>query len=103
MFHIAGDIAIPLDASPPLANDAKATLGIRPEHIVLAGHGPETLLAAVDLVEPTGFGIILHLSLGRSGFKAFTNDRSFLTATGTIPVQFPAHSLHFFDSDGSRV
>ena len=30
MFHIAGDIAIPLDASPPLANDAKATLGIRP-------------------------------------------------------------------------
>ncbi|WP_042776959.1 ABC transporter ATP-binding protein, partial [Sinorhizobium fredii] len=102
-FEIAGDIGIPLDAPAPLANNAKATLGIRPEHVVLAGHGPETLLATVDLVEPTGFGIILHLSLGRAGFKAFTNDRSFLTASGTIPVHFPTHALHFFDGEGNRV
>ncbi|WP_018011167.1 ABC transporter ATP-binding protein [Sinorhizobium medicae] len=101
-FEMEDGNSIPLDA-PPLSNNARVTLGIRPEHVVLAGHGPETLLATVDLVEPTGFGIILHLSLGGASFKAFTNDRSFLTASGTIPVRFPAHYLHFFDAEGRRV
>ncbi|WP_026618157.1 ABC transporter ATP-binding protein [Ensifer aridi] len=103
LFEIEGGVHIPLDAPAPLPEGAAATLGIRPEHVVLAGHGPQTLLATVDLVEPTGFGIILHLSLGRAGFKAFTNDRSFLTASGTIPVRFPTHQLHFFDGEGRRV
>ncbi|RVO44963.1 sn-glycerol-3-phosphate ABC transporter ATP-binding protein UgpC [Sinorhizobium meliloti] len=102
-FEMSDEIGIPLDAAAPVSNNSKVTLGIRPEHVVLAGHGPETLLAGVDLVEPTGFGIILHLSLGRAAFKVFTNDRSFLTASGTIPVHFPAHHLHFFDAEGKRV
>ncbi|MCA1404995.1 sn-glycerol-3-phosphate ABC transporter ATP-binding protein UgpC [Ensifer sp. IC3342] len=102
-FETEGGVSIPLDASASVADNAKATLGIRPEHVVLAGHGPDTLLATVDLVEPTGFGIILHLSLGRTNFKAFTNDRSFLTASGTVPIRFPTHSLHFFDAEGNRV
>ncbi|WP_331372005.1 ABC transporter ATP-binding protein [Sinorhizobium chiapasense] len=102
-FETEGGVSIPLDASASIADNAHATLGIRPEHVVLAGHGPESLLATVDLVEPTGFGIILHLSLGRTSFKAFTNDRSFLTASGTVPVRLPAHYLHFFDAEGNRV
>ncbi len=102
-FETKGGVDIPLETPAPLAEGAGAALGIRPEHVVLAGHGPDTLLATVDLVEPTGFGIILHLSLGREGFKAFTNDRSFLTASGTIPVRFQAQNLHFFNRDGRRV
>jgi multiple sugar transport system ATP-binding protein len=59
--------------------------------------------ATVDLVEPTGFGIILHLSFGRAGFKAFTNDRRFLTASGSLAVRLPVDRLHFFDAAGNRV
>ncbi|MCA1494895.1 ABC transporter ATP-binding protein [Sinorhizobium alkalisoli] len=102
-FETVDNVAIPLGAPAPVAEGASVTLGIRPEHVVLAGHGPDALFAQVDLVEPTGFGIILHLSLGPSSFKAFTSDRSFLTASGTIPVRFPALGLHFFDREGRRV
>jgi multiple sugar transport system ATP-binding protein len=86
-----------------LADGAKATLGIRPEHVEIGGEGPDALKASVDLVEPTGFGIILHLSFGRSGFKAFTNDRKFLNASGTLAVRLPVERLHFFDAAGNRV
>jgi multiple sugar transport system ATP-binding protein len=101
-FETRGGVDIPLQAPAPFSEGASATLGVRPEHVVLEGHGPDALLATIDLVEPTGFGIILHLSLGRSAFKVFTSDRSFLTASGTVSVRFPAHQLHFFDSEGER-
>ncbi|MBZ9793530.1 sn-glycerol-3-phosphate ABC transporter ATP-binding protein UgpC [Rhizobium sp. 3T7] len=91
---------VPLAAPLSLANGAKATLGIRPEHVVIADQGG--LNADVELVEPTGFGIILHLSLHGLPFKIFTLDRAALTAGPTISVSFPAQHLHVFDTDGNR-
>lgn len=91
---------VPLAAPLSLANGAKVTLGIRPEHVVIADQGG--LNATVELVEPTGFGIILHLSLHGLPFKIFTLDRAALTAGPTINVSFPAPHLHVFDADGNR-
>ncbi|EJL53770.1 MULTISPECIES: sn-glycerol-3-phosphate ABC transporter ATP-binding protein UgpC [unclassified Rhizobium] len=91
---------VPLAAPLSLANGAKVTLGIRPEHVVIADQGG--LNANVELVEPTGFGIILHLSLHGLPFKIFTLDRAALTAGPTINVSFPAQHLHVFDTDGNR-
>ncbi|OWV83098.1 sn-glycerol-3-phosphate ABC transporter ATP-binding protein UgpC [Rhizobium sp. R693] len=91
---------VPLATPLSLPNGTKVTLGIRPEHVVIAAQGG--LNANVELVEPTGFGIILHLSLHGLPFKIFTLDRAALTSGPTINVSFPAQHLHVFDTDGNR-
>jgi multiple sugar transport system ATP-binding protein len=93
---------VPLSRPLPLTAGAKVTLGIRPEHVVTAADGTG-LPADVELVEPTGFGIILHLSLHGLPFKVFTLDRGALSAGPKVNVVFPAQHLHVFDGDGKRV
>jgi multiple sugar transport system ATP-binding protein len=93
---------VPLSKPLPLTAGAKVTLGIRPEHVVTAADGTG-LPADVELVEPTGFGIILHLSLHGLPFKVFTLDRGALSAGPKVNVVFPAQHLHVFDGDGKRV
>jgi len=60
------------------------------------------MAASVDLVEPTGFGIILHLSLHGLAFKVFTLDRAALSLRENVHVSFPAQHLHVFDDAGVR-
>jgi multiple sugar transport system ATP-binding protein len=102
-FAITGGDVIPLPFLPALEDGSRATLGIRPEHIVLGANAPGDLTADVELVEPTGFGIILHLRLGKAAFKAFTLDRAFLGATGKLSVGLPSDKLRFFNEAGDRV
>ncbi|MGO4198068.1 ABC transporter ATP-binding protein [Rhizobium sp. YAF28] len=93
---------VPLNTSLPLSNGEKVTLGIRPEHVVMTNDGAG-IAADVELVEPTGFGIILHLSLHGLPFKIFTLDREALTAGPNVNVTFPAKHLHVFNGEGNRV
>jgi multiple sugar transport system ATP-binding protein len=93
---------VPLNTSLPLSNGEKVTLGIRPEHVVMTNDGAG-IAADVELVEPTGFGIILHLSLHGLPFKIFTLDREALTAGPKVNVTFPAKHLHVFNGEGNRV
>ncbi|TCL68258.1 sn-glycerol-3-phosphate ABC transporter ATP-binding protein UgpC [Rhizobium sp. BK251] len=92
---------VQLPAPLAIANDAKVTLGVRPEHVVMTSDG-SGMSANVELVEPTGFGIILHLSLHGLPFKIFTLDRETLSAGPTVNVSFPAQHLHLFDGEGKR-
>jgi multiple sugar transport system ATP-binding protein len=84
-----------------LKDGAKVTIGIRPEHVVLGAEG-EGIAANVELVEPTGFGIILHLSLHGLAFKVFTLDRAALSAGPTVQVVFQSQNIHVFDDTGAR-
>jgi len=93
---------VPLNTSLPLSNGEKVTLGIRPEHVVMTNDGAG-ITADVELVEPTGFGIILHLSLHGLPFKIFTLDREALSAGPKVNVAFPAKHLHVFNAEGNRV
>ncbi len=93
-------IALPAPLS--LAEGAKVTLGIRPEHVQLNADG-NGIQAGVELIEPTGFGIILHLSLHGLPFKIFTQNREALSAGPQVTVTFPAQHLHVFDDSGKRV
>ncbi|AVA25533.1 ABC transporter ATP-binding protein [Rhizobium sp. LEGMi198b] len=92
---------VPLSAAPNLPDGAKVTLGIRPEHVILSSDD-SGISADVELIEPTGFGIILHLSLHGLPFKVFTLNRDVLKAGPTVNVIFPPQHLHVFDSDGKR-
>jgi multiple sugar transport system ATP-binding protein len=81
---------------------AAVTLGIRPEHVVMSPASQDGLNARVDLIEPTGFGIILHLSLHGLPFNVFTLDREALAAGPSVTVAFPPPQLHLFDQSGNR-
>jgi len=99
-IRLSDGTVVPVAPRGGLTPDAEATLGIRPEHVVIAENG--MLEAGVDLVEPTGFGIILHLSLHGLPFKIFTLDRDALAAGPTVRVDFPQKHLHVFDETGCR-
>ncbi|WBU63923.1 ABC transporter ATP-binding protein [Paracoccus aerodenitrificans] len=84
------------------AADGDATLGIRPEHVAVA-NGEGDFRASVELVEPTGHGIILHLSLAGMAFKVLTNDRRWLDPGPDLRISLPAELLHLFDAEGVRI
>jgi len=92
---------VALKSSVSAGEGSSLTLGIRPEHVVITGEGG--IPAAVELAEPTGFGIILHLSIHGVPVKVFTLDRQALTMGGEIAVSFPAEHIHLFDSEGKRI
>lgn len=99
--RFADGTLVEVEARGTLANDTAVTLGIRPEHVVIAPNG--AIEAGVDLIEPTGFGIIMHLSVHGLPFKVFTLDRTVLESRSTIRVDFPRQTLHVFDGEGRRV
>ena len=94
-------ITIPVGRAVSIPHASPITLGIRPEHVVLAGAGE--VAAPVDLVEATGHGIILHFTLYGAPFNVLTHDRSHLTPTGPITLAFPADQFHLFSADGDRI
>ncbi|WP_438754430.1 ABC transporter ATP-binding protein [Pararhizobium sp. O133] len=102
-FALTGGGVLPLGGTANLTDGSRATLGIRPEHVILGAEGPDAMKATVELVEPTGFGIIVHLKLGPASFKAFTLDRRFLGMHGEVSVKLPVQHLHFFNEEGRKV
>jgi multiple sugar transport system ATP-binding protein len=92
--------ALTLDDDLALQEGAALTVGIRPEHIAL---GAGSVQGIVDLVEPTGLGIIAHLTLAGTALKAFSLTRPLLTIGAGVAMDLPARSLHLFDADGVRV
>ncbi len=94
--------SVPLGRALGLAAGSAVTLGIRPEHVRI--EGPDAgLKAEVDLVEPTGHGIILHLKLRSQPFKVLTHDRAHLALVGGVGLGFPPEQLHVFGADGQRL
>lgn len=99
---LSNGIHVPLGARLPCADGEKVTLGIRPEHVTVAP--PEGAVEAeVELVEPTGLGIILHLVVHGESFKLFSTDRSLLRSGSSLTVGLPQDRLHVFNQDGVRI
>jgi multiple sugar transport system ATP-binding protein len=102
MSFIAQDnTAVPLERAYQCADGAAVTLGIRPEHVVVGGG--KGIVAPVDLVEPTGFGTILHLRALGADLKAFTLERGTAKVGETTNVTLPPERLHLFDQNGTRL
>ena len=99
-IRLADGPLLPFGHPTALAHGAPVTAGIRPEHVIL-GEGPMT--APVELVEPTGHGIILHLRVQEQSFKALTTDRTHLDPGPTVSLSLPAPRLHLFDAEGARM
>jgi multiple sugar transport system ATP-binding protein len=100
-FVAHDNTAIPLGRAYQCADGAPVTLGIRPEHVVVGGG--QGAAAPVDLVEPTGFGTILHLRALGADLKAFTLERKTAQVGETTHVTLPPERLHLFDQSGARI
>ena len=100
-LRLPNGTTLPVCKRDGLESGSAATLGIRPEHVILADTG--ALEAKVDLIEPTGFGIIMHVTIHGIPMKIFTQDRGMLTPGPVVRVDLPQDRLHLFDSEGKRV
>ncbi|MXN45424.1 sn-glycerol-3-phosphate ABC transporter ATP-binding protein UgpC [Shinella kummerowiae] len=100
-LRLANGTVLPVGKRAGIESGSVATLGIRPEHVTLNDQG--ALEADVDLIEPTGFGIIMHVTLHDGPLKIFTLDRSMLNPGPKVRVDLPLERLHLFGSDGNRV
>ena len=95
-------VEVALPVRPGMEDGSAMTLGIRPEHVALSVESA-AVTAETQLIEPTGFGIIVHLNVGGQDLKMFTQDRAALRFEGEITVSLPPDHLHFFDDAGDRV
>ena len=100
-LRLANGTALPARRVSGIETGARATLGIRPEHVVVTGSG--ALEAKVDLIEPTGFGIIMHVDVHGIPLKIFTLDRAMLDPGATVRIDLPQDRLHLFDAEGRRL
>jgi ABC-type sugar transport system ATPase subunit len=98
------DIALP----PPLqaAKPGKATLGIRPEHVVarLGGNGDAEL--PVRLIEPLGKDTLLYFDDGTPrAFIAVSEGLEMADVRPGAPIalSFDPQRLYLFDADGKRI
>jgi multiple sugar transport system ATP-binding protein len=86
---------IPLPDSTAAADGESLTLGVRPEHFVLAGPG-EGVAAQVVVVEPTGADIHVSSKVGGSDVVAVFRERHQFAPGDLIRLQPDLDKVHLF-------
>jgi multiple sugar transport system ATP-binding protein len=90
--------------STGLGPGAAATLGIRPEHVVLAGEGEPALRMTIDLVERLGGESYLYGSAADLPQITVRLDGQTDHSRGdTVGLRFPPAHLHLFDEAGQAI
>ena len=95
---VAGDGIALADAPAALAEGAKVTFGIRPEHIHV---DPAGIDAQVLLIEPTGSETVLALRIGDADLTAVVRQRVGVGPGDTLKVRFD-DVFHLFDPQTER-
>jgi multiple sugar transport system ATP-binding protein len=99
--EVQGGTRIPLQRTYHVADGTAIVIGIRPEHIPVAGVGDGGITCKVELLEPTGLGTILHVRPFGTVLKAFTLSRE---VGQSVSIRLPAERLHLFDpQNGQRL
>jgi multiple sugar transport system ATP-binding protein len=100
--------AFTLDLDLPSGGPRRVRLGVRPQEVVLAGPEAADVRAEVDVIEPLGSSLLVHL-LVRGAEKthelvAVTPADAELAEGGPVGVVLPRDRLHLFDAaDGARL
>jgi len=97
-FEAAG-ITLPLPAG--VTARGRASYGIRPEHLAMAGDG---LAATVTLVEPMGSETQVSMTLGEEAIVGVFRERLSARPGETIRVRPDPAAIHLFDAEsGARI
>lgn len=86
----------------PLKDGAAVTVGLRPEHIRLAGEG--ALSGEVVVVEPLGLSTQFYVKLANQQVCVFAMGRAGVQHGETVRLAADPASLHLFDpASGERI
>ena len=100
---VAGFIGSPkmnLISGPLAASHRAATIGIRPEHIAIAGDGGDAR-GTIVLSEHLGSDSFLHVDAGEAGRLTVRASGDYAGKPGeTIALRFDPSRIHRFDSQG---
>ncbi|MEZ2128141.1 MULTISPECIES: ABC transporter ATP-binding protein [unclassified Sinorhizobium] len=80
------------------------TLGIRPEHIVLAGEGEADVhVLKASMVELLGSDTFIHVRDGEESLIIRDSRGRMAQAGDRIAISLPASACHLFDTSGNRI
>jgi multiple sugar transport system ATP-binding protein len=101
----AGDVLLAtLPRSSTISISGKVVAAVRPERIALESKGTMGVAAVADLVEPTGLGTVVHLSLAGQPIKLFTTERPSLAVNEPVELKIFASDVRLFSApDGKRL
>jgi ABC-type sugar transport system ATPase subunit len=91
------------DGVAALGQGAKVTLGIRPRSFEFANLGADVLHAAVDLIEPMGAEMLVHLIEQGVDIRCVVPSVMQISAGDRVSVRCKSGQLHVFDSAGKLV
>ncbi|HET9019617.1 MAG TPA: ATP-binding cassette domain-containing protein, partial [Acetobacteraceae bacterium] len=105
-FHVLGeDFAAPVEPGVQrLPANGKVTLGIRPRSFVPAAPaGEEVLRARVDLIEPMGAEMLLHLVQQDTDLRCVVPHTTRIGIGAAVGLRCKPGQLHVFDAEGGLV
>ena len=82
---------------------APVTVGIRPEHILLAGDGAGAYAAPATLVEMLGSDTFVHLGAGDETIIVRDSSGRRLRSGAPVSIDLPPEACHLFDAAGRHV
>ena len=99
---------LPIELLPPQHAGAEAipagthTIGLRPEHALIAADGPIKL--TVQQVEQLGSASLLHGTVGQdTPFEMVCSGQTEITGGDTVNLGLPREHMHYFDKNGQRI
>jgi multiple sugar transport system ATP-binding protein len=75
----------------------RVTVGLRPERIAI-GAPTEGIAAQIELLEPTGLGVVLHLSISGQRLTVFTAGRPRASVNEWVGLRVAAADILLFDA-----
>jgi multiple sugar transport system ATP-binding protein len=86
----------------PVPPTGAHTIGLRPEHAVIADNGP--IRIHVDQVEHLGSTSLLHGHVGtNTPFEMVCHGQTTIRGGDTVGIGMPVQHLHWFDAQGLRL
>ena len=101
-----GNGAVVSTARPTVTGTEPARLGIRPEHVDLAGpdEGPDVVAGVVGVAERLGSDTFLHVDIDAVGTVVLRADGDCAAAEGArVGLRFRPPQVHLFDADERAV
>jgi multiple sugar transport system ATP-binding protein len=99
-----GAIELPLPDRPGMQDNRRITLGVRPEHVELAGavERPGVLQGKVELVEQMGSEGYLHVNVAGHAITARLPHGVAPAIGDTLPLALDTERIHLFDRESGQ-
>jgi multiple sugar transport system ATP-binding protein len=101
-FHAHGNaFSVTLEGRPKTESGKTVVLGVRPEHVHLAGSG-QRIAGRVELAEPLGNELLLHVSAGEHHLTSRLPPGTPPAAGSQVELEIDAGRVHLFDAGSGQ-